>query len=50
MIDAILKYINMGGPSFYIWTAYLIPLTLIFLFVIILRKKLKNIKKNEEKV
>ncbi len=44
MIDEIFNFINMGGHSFYVWTAYLIPLTLIFSFVMIQRKKLSSIK------
>ena len=50
MIEEILNFINMGGHSFYIWTAYFIPLTLIFSLVITLRSKLKRIKKNETEV
>ena len=50
MIEEILNFINMGEHSFYIWTAYFIPLILIFSLVIILRSKLKRIKKNETKV
>ncbi len=50
MTEEILKFISMGGHSFYIWTAYFIPLTLIFSLVITLRIKLKRIKKNETEV
>ncbi len=50
MIKEILNFINMGGHSFYIWTAYFIPLTLIFSLVIIQRSKLKRIQKNETEV
>ena len=48
--EEILNFISMGGHSFYIWTAYFIPLILIFSFVIILRSKLKRIKKHEAEV
>ena len=34
-MDEILKFIDMGGYSFYIWTAYIIPLILIFFLIII---------------
>ena len=50
MIEEILNFINMGGHSFYIWTAYFIPLTLIFALVTIQRYKLKRIQKNEAEV
>ena len=44
-MEKILNFISMGGNSFYVWTSYFIPLILIFLFVIIQRRKLKNIQK-----
>ena len=43
MIDNILNFISMGGHGFYIWIAYIIPLTLIFSLVLIQKKKLKKI-------
>ena len=50
MTEEILKFISMGGHSFYIWTAYFIPLTLIFALVIVQRYKLKRIEKNATEV
>ena len=44
-MEEILKFINMGGYSFFIWPAYIIPLMLIFFLIIFKRRKLKNIKK-----
>ena len=45
MIDNILDFISMGGDGFYIWVAYIIPLTLIFSLVLIQKKKLKKLLK-----
>ena len=47
MVDVIFNFVDMGGHSFYIWTAYSIPLILIFSFVIIQKKKLNSIKKHD---
>ncbi len=47
MINDISNFISMGGYSFYIWTAYFIPLTLILSFIIIQRIKLNKIQKYE---
>ena len=40
-MEEILKFINMGGYSFFIWPAYIIPLMLIFF---------NNFKKKEKKI
>ena len=50
MINIIFNFLIMGGHGFYIWTAYFIPLTLIFAFVIVQRFKLKSIQKHETKI
>ena len=50
MIDEILNFIKMDGHSFYIWTAYFIPLTLIFSYILLQRSKLKRMKKYETKI
>ena len=50
MMTVILNFINMGGHSFYIWSAYFIPLTLITSFVLIKKKTLKNIKKHDSEI
>ena len=44
-MEEILKFIDMGGYSFFIWPAYIIPLMLIFFLIILKRRKLKNIRK-----
>ncbi|MEC6996740.1 MAG: hypothetical protein VXW97_00690 [Pseudomonadota bacterium] len=52
MLNSFKEYMSMGGNGFYIWTGYLIPLSLIFSFVLLQRVRLKLIKKkmkeNEE--
>ena len=45
MVKVVLNYLSMGGHGFYIWIAYIIPLTLIFSLVFIKKKKLKKILK-----
>ena len=52
MLNYFIEYMSMGGNGFYIWSGYLIPLSLIFSFVLLQRVRLKLIKKkmkeNEE--
>ena len=52
MLNYFKEYMCMGGNGFYIWTGYLIPLSLIFSFVLFQRVRLKLLKKkmkeNEE--
>ena len=53
MTEIILNFISMGGHGFYIWVSYIIPLTLIFIFILFqkekLRKIIKKTKENEKK-
>ena len=53
MTEIILNFISMEGHGFYIWVSYIIPLTLIFLFILFQKEKLRNItkktKENEKK-
>ena len=44
-MEEILKFINMGGYSFFIWPAYIIPLMLIFFFNNFKKKETKKYKK-----
>ena len=52
MLNYFIEYISMGGNGFYIWTGYIVPLSLIFSFVLLQRVRLKLLKKkmkeNEE--
>ena len=54
MTEIILNFISMGGHGFYIWVSYIIPLTLIFIFILFQKEKLRNItkktKENEKKI
>ena len=50
-MEEILKSIDMGVYSFFIWPAYIIPLMLIFFFNNYKkRRKLKNIKKYDREI
>ena len=50
MTEIILNFISMGGHGFYIWVSYIIPLTLIFIFILFQKRKIKkNNKKNKRK-
>ena len=52
MLNYFIEYMSMGGNGFYIWTGYIVPLSLIFSFVLLQRVRLKLLKKkmkeNEE--
>jgi len=49
MFNYFIEYMSMGGNGLYIWTGYLVPLSLIFFFVLLQKLRLNLLKKNERK-